>query len=504
MLGRRLLPNAKTWLAAPYAIVIAAGVLLAQPGYAEDGTTATPTSAQSEGGSTSSGSSSSSSPGKSTSVASDQNSGSATVDTGSGTAAAQDQTSGSATSSQATGDLTQPDPPTPAPSVHATIHNGKKAWNNDGGRRQGKWRHRDDQSSGAALKGNAAGPRHKQFNPSSSNTPKTFSRKNSSNTPKTFARQNKTSSKTKPPRTTIATVPTPHGTGQATAAGAATQASAEAHNEGTKPVSNASASAQAGGIAIEATDTGPIAVAKTESTDPESTDPSVSIALTGSESSAKAHAEGGDAPTAYAEAGSDIYAEAIGGADKSATAKAGEGAIEKSLNTGNEVWAIAYVAGGQYSVAVATDTSAKAYSSTYGAGNAFTVDDVWAAALTWATAYAEANNYTALAWADAGAQGSAGTTGGMSVAASASHASAQIRIELHHPGSSAGSGGSASIECHLTVTDLEHLKKVRPEERIRYMSCACPIGWHNAPGKDSYACIPNTVQEASFRKPRKK
>jgi hypothetical protein len=262
-------------------------------------------------------------------------------------------------------------------------------------------------------------------------------------------------------------------TGQATAAGVKTKVHVKAYNNGKKPIADAYANAKAGAVAVD------------------HNGPSTSVAVTGSESTATAHAEGGDKPTAYATAGSDIYALAVAGEDPYAEANAGEGALTQSQTVNGESWAISYVAGGQYTVAVATKDTAKAYASTYGAGTSFTADDVWAAALTWASAYAEANNLTATAWANAGGVGSAGTSGGVSVAAAASHGSASIRIELvrHNGGPSGGSSGSVSVQCSVKVTDWAVLRSVRPEERHRYMSCTCPHGWENAPGINRYSCV---------------
>jgi hypothetical protein len=161
-------------------------------------------------------------------------------------------------------------------------------------------------------------------------------------------------------------------------------------------------------------------------------------------------------------------------------------AIDKSGKLKGQTWSISYVAGGEYTVAIASRNSAKAYASTYGAGTSFTSDDVWAAAMTWASAYAEANRTTAHAWANAGAFGASGTSGGMSVAAAASSAGASIRIELvHHVGRSSQ---TVAMQCAMKVTDWGFLKTVRPDQRNRYMSCSCPEGWEGTPGVDRY-CV---------------
>jgi hypothetical protein len=215
---------------------------------------------------------------------------------------------------------------------------------------------------------------------------------------------------------------------------------------------------------------------------------------TNSASNATAYAAGGAQPVAYTSAGSNTYAAAVGGEVRSVVAEVNaEDAIHQSLVNDNESWAIAYVAGGQYSIAVATKDSASAYSSTYGAGTAgasFTADDVWAAALTWAQAYASANNLSATAWAAAGASASANTSGGSSVAASVSRAGATIRLELvQHGSSSSSSGAVSSIDCKVTVTDWEMLKRVKPEQRARYLKCECPVGWQHPAGAGRFSCV---------------
>jgi hypothetical protein len=167
-----------------------------------------------------------------------------------------------------------------------------------------------------------------------------------------------------------------------------------------------------------------------------------------------------------------------------------EGANTKTGKLKGQTWSISYVAGGEYTVAIASRNSAKAYASTYGAGTSFTSDDVWAAAMTWASAYAEANRTTAHAWANAGAYGASGTSGGLSVAAAASSAGASIRIELvHHVGRSTS---TIAMQCSMKVTDWSFLKTVRPDQRNSYMSCSCPEGWENAPGVDRY-CVRATT-----------
>jgi hypothetical protein len=278
------------------------------------------------------------------------------------------------------------------------------------------------------------------------------------------------------------------GPGQATAAGVKTKAHVEAHNEGTKPVANAYANAKAGAKAKETTQDAQPTSTEVNALDVAPTDGlSTSVAVTGSESTATAHAEGGDTPTAYATAGSDMYALAVGGRKPTAvTVLDVEGANTKTGKTKGQTWSISYVAGGEYTVAIATRNSAKAYASTYGAAGSFTADDVWAAAMTWASAYAEANRTTARAWANAGAFAGSGTSGGMSVAAAASSAGASIRIELVHR--VGRSSQTVAMECAMKVTDWGFLKTVRPDQRNRYMSCSCPEGWEGAPGVDRY-CV---------------
>jgi hypothetical protein len=278
------------------------------------------------------------------------------------------------------------------------------------------------------------------------------------------------------------------GPGQATAAGVKTKVHVEAHNEGTKPVANAYANAKSGAIAKETTQDALPAIAGEVTIDgPVGSGLSTSVAVTGSESTATAHAEGGDTPTAYATAGSDMYALAVGGKKPVATTFiAGDDVQTETKNKRGQSWSISYVAGGEYTVAIATRNSAKAYASTYGAGTSFTSDDVWAAAMTWASAYAEANRTTASAWANAGAFAGSGTSGGMSVAAAASSAGASIRIELVHQ--VGRSSKTVAMECAMKVTDWSFLKTVRPDQRNRYMSCSCPEGWENATGVDRY-CV---------------
>jgi hypothetical protein len=283
------------------------------------------------------------------------------------------------------------------------------------------------------------------------------------------------------------------GPGQATAAGVKTKVHVEAHNEGTKPVANAYANAKSGAIAKETTQDALPAITEVNTLDETPTDGlSTTVAVTGSESTATAHAEGGDTPTAYATAGSDMYALAVGGRKPVVETSLGaiEGSINKTGKTKGQSWSISYVAGGEYTVAIATRNSAKAYASTYGAGTSFTADDVWAAAMTWASAYAEANRTTASAWANAGAFGASGTSGGMSVAAAASSAGASIRIELvHHVGRSSS---TVAMQCSMKVTDWGFLNTVPPDQRYRYMSCSCPQGWEGAPGADKY-CVRATT-----------
>jgi hypothetical protein len=181
---------------------------------------------------------------------------------------------------------------------------------------------------------------------------------------------------------------------------------------------------------------------------------------------------------------------AVGGENRTVVAEVNApDVIRQSLVTDDENWAIAYVADGQYSIAVATKNSATAYSSTYGSGSAaFTPDDVWAAALTWASAYATANKLTATAWATAGASAAAGTSSGGSAAVSASTARATIRLELVSHSSSSSSSNSTSVDCILTATDWKFLKRVKPEQRARYLSCECPQGWSHPTGAAKFAC----------------
>jgi hypothetical protein len=426
-------------------LALGSSIALTSATFADDGTTtASPSAASTDGGSGGGAASSNTSDdgsGNSTAAVSSSNDSTASVDNT--TAAAETTTQAAAATTQSTGDISHVTTPPPGPSVHQV----QRSWNKN------KW----------------SGP-------------------NKKNKVKDGAT---TKTKTKPEIITTDNLPATTGTGQATAAGVKTKVHVEAHNEGTKPVANAYAKAKSGAIAVETTETPeqPLpAIAEVSTNDTTPTDGlSTSVAVAGSESIATAHAEGGDAPTAYATAGSDMYALAVGGKKPVVeTFIDSPDSIDKSGKTKGQTWSISYVAGGQYTVAIATKHSAKAYASTYGAGTAFTADDVWAAAMTWASAYAEANRTTAHAWANAGAFGASGTSSGMSMAAAGSSGSASIRIELvHHVGQSSS---AVAMQCSMKVTDWGFLNTVRPDERYRYMSCSCPQGWDNAPGIDRY-CV---------------
>jgi hypothetical protein len=422
--------------------------LVASPTFADDAPAASstaPSGADSGGGSSASAASSttSSDSNGTTAAAAVTNNSTSTVDQGGGTANADTTTTGAAASSQSTGGVPPPSPPPPAPTVHEVVTTPLPS------------------DTDAPPSPELAAPAVDQ------------------------QVQAQTELDTPAPPTPVIT------TGQGTAAGAASQVTAEAHNDGDTPVATASASSQAGAIAVQVTTAAPTpSIASVETNVvPPSGDIAGVAAVAVSSSNADAFAKGGDAPMAYTSAGSGTYAAAVGGENRSVVAEvAAPDAIHQSLINDNESWAIAYVAGGQYSIAVATQDSATAYSSTYGAGTAFTSDDVWAAALSWATAYATANKLTATAWATAGASASAGTSGGASVAVSASAGRAQIRLELVSH-SSSGSSSTASVECTIRVIDWQLLKRVKPEQRARYLSCECPPGWRNPVGAGRFSCV---------------
>lgn len=144
--------------------------------------------------------------------------------------------------------------------------------------------------------------------------------------------------------------------------------------------------------------------------------------------------------------------------------------VETSKVHGTKV-AIAYTADGMYSVAIADKKQATAYASTFGAGTAFTPDDVLAAAKTWAEAYATATRLTAEAWAAAGAGAKGATSNGIAVAASASAAHARIEIRIIKPYRNGES--SSAMSCAVTVHDGDAWRKLPGEARRRASSCEC-------------------------------
>lgn len=273
-----------------------------------------------------------------------------------------------------------------------------------------------------------------------------------------------------------------------TSAHAGTQAEAGVTADGEHLTADANANANAGGTSQ--TDNG--------------------LGLADSESEAKAHAENGDTPLAYTSAGSDTWALAIGGENYSASAFAGTDSIIETRNGKYRTITIAYTKDGQYSVAIASPWRATAFSSTYGDGGAFTVDDIIAAAKTQARAFATAGKYDASARASSSAWGLGGNKYGISSAASASRAGAHLSIEIHRTSGPSAGGGTASFvpgACTLTVSDWKKWKKLSLAERKKHVHCGCPPAQKVKFGQrlDSKACgVTASLSGTSIRFGKKK
>jgi hypothetical protein len=199
-----------------------------------------------------------------------------------------------------------------------------------------------------------------------------------------------------------------------------------------------------------------------------------SLAKSGSGSTAVAAAAGGNSPTAYAAAGSDVYALAVGGKTQQAIASAGPNDVIQTLNNARMSITIAYADSGFYSIAMSSNHSATAFASTYGNGGAFTLEDVFAAAKTAASAYATATRTTASAWAASTARSISGTSTGVSAAASSSFAQARVEIRFVqvHDGSSAS--GTAQVRA-CVQRDWRSWKKLDPEAKKKWHTVVCHV-----------------------------
>lgn len=263
--------------------------------------------------------------------------------------------------------------------------------------------------------------------------------------------------------------------GSGGSAGTTTSGNAGASQNGENGNTSADANTLAqAGVTADGTDLTAEALAAANAGGTSKTDDG-GLAKADSDSLAYALAKNGDAPSAFALAGSDTWALAIGGANYSATALAG---LDSIIETKNGKWrkiTIAYTKDGQYSVAIASPWRATAFASTYGNGGAFTVDDIFAAVKTAAKAFATAGKHDASAWAEARARGIGGNQFGVSSAASASRAGAFLHIEITRSGSpGAGTASFLPGACTLTVSDWKKWKKLSLAQRKKHVHCGCP------------------------------
>jgi YD repeat-containing protein len=257
---------------------------------------------------------------------------------------------------------------------------------------------------------------------------------------------------------------------------------AEAHNNGPTPEASAKADAKAGAIGVTIGDGSSADITVTPAVQAVvvlGDVPLVGVAVAGAASGASAAATGGNTPTAYTNAGSGAFALAIGGKTPTVQASACDCQDQtvQTTDVGGKKTAIAYIAAGQYSVAVADKFSARAFSNTYGTGTAFTADDVFAAAKTWAAAWASANQDSASAGAVAGAGARGETPIGYAIAASASRAGARITIDFVPQSGSSSSSQPERLQCVLKVKDWKKWNHLPVEVRRKALLCIWPTKW---------------------------